>query len=123
MKMSSGSTIPTAEDREAPSTERGHAPVIMSISPPVGTTVLAQIDPEVFRPLVVTRCTVQPSGQVWVSGVILCDPADHVAAAFRHVYDVRADVGSFSGRPGASCPLGYGTDLRYGSQPGEWRFR
>ena len=111
-----GSTTLTAEDREAPFTK-------IVPTPKVGDMVLVQIDAGVFRPLTVVQ-VVQPGvGSPRVSGVIHCDPHDHTAAAFRHVYEIRLDVGFFSGRPSMQCPLGYGYDLRFGDQPGEWQPR
>ena len=129
--MSNGSTTPTAEDTGGRSTKglqvRGIVPsgtyapgeaFPIIPTPQVGDTVLLQIDAGVWRPLIVVR-----TDQGLVSGVVLCDPGDHTAPAFRQAYARVNSPTTISGRPNRSCPVGYADLVAYGMEPGQWRLK
>lgn len=115
--MSSGSMTPTAGGTAGPST-KGLAP---SLSAPVmrsGDIVLLQIDPGVFRPLIVVT-----AADGLISGTICCDPSDHAAGAFRKQYERHDSPTVFSGRPDRLLPLGFVECASYGPHPGQWRLK
>lgn len=103
----SGSTTPTREAAQAPST-----------SPPavgLGEIVLVKLDQDLYRPMVVTGL-----GAVLgeLSGQIFVEPDDHTAEVFR-----RLDRTIWGHRLDAWTFLAYASGLRPGFAIGQWRSR
>jgi hypothetical protein len=106
------------------------APPLTSPRPQVGDLVFVQLDPGVFRPLLITATPTitlvidgTPQTQFRISGTLFCEPEDHSTSAIRTLGTGTRDPARFHGRPERLTPCIYAEALAEGPGLGQWQGR
>jgi hypothetical protein len=100
----------------------------------IGDIVLVKLGDDIRRPLLVTHTETVTIGlrdtpttaptptqqEFRVSGVLCCEPEDHVLPALRGACDRAGDPARITGRPDRQMPFAYAAWLAEGTGIGQW---